>query len=421
MNEFSKVQVLSAKLEFFDQRFRVPMQLSSGLIEMITEARACVRVKVGHLEEEGRGSIYLSDLWAWPEPKLSHEERDVALRKQCEKLAMALPEIAGAPAHPLELGLRLHDFAASEQNSLPPLARALCSAPFDAAIHDAVGYATNRSAFALYDEVAPVPSADGYFQDGACQAISRVLRAPKNSLPGWWIINAHDDLDVELIEAIQKKGFSRFKIKLLGKDLDADAGRTDAVHRAALRRGVAAPRLSLDSNEAYGDADMTMQFLQRLQTTSPDAFAAVQYLEQPTSRDIQQHSFDWRNVTSLKPILLDEGLSSLHLLPLAEKQGWSGLALKTCKGHSFSLAAAAWAHERGMMLAMQDLTNPGIAAIHSWLFAAHLPVINGIELNSPQFTPQANQPWLPKLSGLFDVCGGRHVLNPNIPGLGSRI
>lgn len=70
---------------------------------------------------------------------------------------------------------------------------------------------------------------------------------------------------------------------------------------------------------------------------------------------------------------------------------------------------------------MQDLTNPGLAAIHSYLFASHLPVINGIELNSPQFTPQANEPWLPQLGSLFDVRDGRHRLNVAAQGLGSDV
>ena len=46
MSEPSKTQVLSAWVEFFDQKFRAPMRLSSGSIDTITEARATVRVKV---------------------------------------------------------------------------------------------------------------------------------------------------------------------------------------------------------------------------------------------------------------------------------------------------------------------------------------------------------------------------------------
>jgi hypothetical protein len=165
-----------------------------------------------------------------------------------------------------------------------------------------------------------------------------------------------------------------------------------------------------------------MEFLLALREKDHMAFDALEYLEQPTGRDITRHSFDWREVAQLKPVLLDEGLTDINLLPLALKQGWSGLALKTCKGHSFALCAAAWAHENGMVLSMQDLTNPGLSAIHSCLFAAHVPTINGVELNSPQYTPDANRDWLPRLASLFDPQDGCHSLpHMNPVGLGSSL
>ena len=65
------------------------------------------------------------------------------------------------------------------------------------------------------------------------------------------------------------------------------------------------------------------------------------------------------------------------------------------------LTAAAWAHSRGLLLSLQDLTNPGMALIHGALVGSHLPTINGAELNSPQFTPAANVDYIPRLSGLY--------------------
>lgn len=131
---------------------------------------------------------------------------------------------------------------------------------------------------------------------------------------------------------------------------------------------------------------------------------------------------DWQAVAQRKPVLLDEGLTSLDLLPTACKQHWSGLALKTCKGHSFSLVAAAWARENNLLLSLQDLTNPGYSAIHSFLFGAHLATFSGVELNSPQYTPAANQPWLPELSSLFEPRQGLHRLDlTTTPGLGSSL
>jgi hypothetical protein len=120
-------------------------------------------------------------------------------------------------------------------------------------------------------------------------------------------------------------------------------------------------------------------------------------------------------------VLLDEGLTSFELMVEARRQGWSGFALKTCKGHSFALTAAAWARQNGLQLSLQDLTNPGLSLIHAALFAAHVPTMNDVELNSPQFTPAANQAWLPRLAGLFDPHDGVHQLPETTPvGLGSQ-
>jgi hypothetical protein len=121
-------------------------------------------------------------------------------------------------------------------------------------------------------------------------------------------------------------------------------------------------------------------------------------------------------------VLLDEGLTELHLLGEAHRQGYSGFALKTCKGHSMLLVAAAWALRHGILLSLQDLTNPGLALIHAALVGSRLPTINGVELNSPQFTPAANQEFAARLPQLFEPRGGVHRLPERIPfGLGSNL
>lgn len=165
-----------------------------------------------------------------------------------------------------------------------------------------------------------------------------------------------------------------------------------------------------------------LDYLDRLRATAPDAFDALEYLEQPTVRDIVAHSNDWRPVARLKPVLLDEGLTGLDVPEEVVAQGWSGLALKTCKGHSFALAAAAWARERGMMVSLQDLTNPGLSAIHAALFASRVQTVNGVELNSPQYTPSADAEWLPRLAGLLEPRDGIHRLPDAVPvGPGSAL
>src|ERR1019366_10724536 len=123
------------------QPFAHPLVLSKGIINAVTQADAVVRVRVNGRETEGRGCIYLSDLWAWPDLRLSHENRDVAMRGYCERLAHRLPQLLAEASHPLSLGLRLPEQAvADEENKFDPhpplLARAISASIFAAAIHD---------------------------------------------------------------------------------------------------------------------------------------------------------------------------------------------------------------------------------------------------------------------------------------------
>lgn len=420
------VQVAAAEVEFFHRSFLKPLQLSSGTISEITEARASVTVCVGGKEATGRGAVYLSDLWAWREGALTHTERDQALRRLCADIAAALPAIsAEIHGHPLELGLRLQQHVTTLSIPTHPsaLARLMCASPFDAAIHDAAGYALNRSAFDFYRDPAPLPSADRYFMEGnACAAIQAAIQPPQTALDAWLIVGPSDSLDEEIAPWVRDRRYRCFKLKTLGRDANQDAERTAEVFRKVREFGVAAPRLSVDSNEAHSDPESVEEFLKRLQERDREAFAALEYLEQPISRAVPFSKQDWRGVARLKPVVLDEGLTDPALLAEAVAAGWSGFALKTCKGHSFSLLTAAWARQRGLLLTMQDLTNPGLAAIHSALFASRIHPQNGIELNSPQHTPSANAAWLPGLAPLLAPNDGYHRVPAEPPlGLGSRL
>lgn len=420
-----KTRILRAAVEFTTQPFARPLQLSSGVITEITEARARVRVRVGDTEAEGRGSIYLSDLWAWPGGALDHRAKDAAMRALCETFAGNLRDCcAGEESHPLELGMRLHEHAGGMTSEVPLLARAVCASPFDAAVHDAAGVALGVSAFDLFTEDFAAPSADALFAGrSAAAAIRKIIRPPQLRLPAWWVVSAReDDLRETVRPAVEKSGYACFKVKVLGKDNARDAERVAEIHRAALSWGIARPRICVDSNEANPDAAAVADFLDRLEQHDRGAFAALEYLEQPTARDIEAAPFDWRDTAARKPVLLDEGLTGTGLLETAREQGWSGFALKTCKGHSFALVCAAWARENDLLISLQDLTNPGCSAVHAALFASQIKTINGVELNSPQFTPAANVACSEDAEGIFAPRDGVHILpSKTPPGLGTNL
>ena len=410
--------ILDAEVTFLEQPFVSPLIISSGAIHVITEATATVTVDVDGRRARGHGSIYLSDLWAWPDPLRSHADRDAALRDLCRACAADLPSLCGGkPAHPLELGLRLHDAVCSAETP-PVLARAMAVSPFDAAIHDAVGRAVGRSAFTFYDTAVSLPSADAHFDGPAWRAIRDSIMPPKRRLRAWYLVGKNDGPE-QIRPWVQDRGYRCLKLKLLARDPAEDAARTAEVYRIARALGVEQVALSVDTNEANPDAASVMAYLGELHARDPAAYTALAYLEQPTGRDIKAHAFDWRATAARRPVMLDEGLTSLDMMPLAREQGWSGFALKTCKGHSFALVAAAWARRHRMLVSLQDLTNAGVAMIHAAWFAAHVPMINDVELNSPQFTPQANGAWSDRLPGLFDPRDGVHLLPEEVPvGLG---
>jgi L-alanine-DL-glutamate epimerase-like enolase superfamily enzyme len=299
----------------------------------------------------------------------------------------------------------------------------MCASPFDAAIHDAAGQALGRSAFALYEDAVELPSADAYFpDDSACDAVRKIIRQPRLELPAWYIVGMDESLEGTLVPAIRRHGYRCFKLKLTGRDNARDVARTIEVYRTSRANASIQVRLTVDTNEANPSVESVVEYLERLNASDSDAFSALEYLEQPTSRDIRKHPFDWRPVAKYVPVMIDEGLTDLTVLAEASRQGYSGLALKTCKGHSMLLVSAAWALRHGMSISLQDLTNPGISLIHGALVGAYLPTINGAELNSPQFTPVANQEFVDRLPELFDPRGDVHRLPRNMPaGLGSDL
>ncbi|HUU95484.1 MAG TPA: hypothetical protein VM487_07075 [Phycisphaerae bacterium] len=80
-------KIVDAEVAFEYQRLKTPLRLSSGPITELTQATATVAVDVGGRRGVGRGAVYLSDLWAWPDRELSHDERDRMLREFCREIA----------------------------------------------------------------------------------------------------------------------------------------------------------------------------------------------------------------------------------------------------------------------------------------------------------------------------------------------
>jgi hypothetical protein len=123
-------------------------------------------------------------------------------------------------------------------------------------------------------------------------------------------------------------------------------------------------------------------------------------------------------VAAIKPVVIDESLTEKEALMLAREMGYTGTALKACKGQAQALLMAAVAQKYKMFLCVQDLTCPGASLIHSAGLAAHVPGVAAIEANSRQYVPVANKGWDKRFPEIFVVKNGQmRTAVLNRPGL----
>src|SRR5262249_14557582 len=153
-----------------------------------------------------------------------------------------------------------------------------------------------------------------------------------------------------LPEWINFNGLTHLKIKLNGDDLGWDVERVVGVDRVAeetqRQRGVRTWYYSLDFNERCQDVGYLLEFLHLIQGRTLAGYQRVQYIEQPTARDLKANRHNvMHEAAKLKPVVIDESLIDLESLHLAREMGYSGAALKACKGQGASLLLAAAAQK----------------------------------------------------------------------------
>jgi hypothetical protein len=221
-------------------------------------------------------------------------------------------------------------------------------------------------------------------------------------------VKLDDALPQSLPDWIRFNGLQRIKIKLQGEDLQWDIERTLAVDEVARATKPDTDwKYCADFNERCPNVEYVLEYLRKVEEKSPACFTAIQYVEQPTSRDLRAlPRVDMHAANKLRPIVVDEALTDLDSLLEARELGYTGLALKACKGQSHSVLFAAAARKYGMFLTVQDLTCPGAALVHSAGIAAWVPGTAGVEANARQYLPAANEPWAEKLPGLFKITDG---------------
>ncbi len=440
------IRVKELRISYEDFPYRTPYEFGGRSVDRETLLNVqCTVETINGRVAKGFGSMVMGNEWSFPSKTLSYDTTLGAMRRLAERIGKITTGYT-EPGHPIDINFVLEPeylkAAAGVTQEMhldqpiPKLFTLVSASPFDAAIHDAFGKAHHLNCYLTYGpEFMSHDLAHYLAPEFKGKYPSRyLLRVPQ---PWLWCNNSvgesdpidasevkkwlHDGLPNTLAQWIDADGLTHFKIKL-GITLERDIARMLHIDRvvteAETRRGVHQWYYSLDFNEQCPNADYLIEFLRRIKEASSGGYDRITYIEQPESRDLvatpAQLLF---KVSKLKPVTMDESLTGFDALLRGRKIGYTGVALKACKGQSQSMLLNAAAQKFKMYMTAQDLTCPGASLIQSAGIAAHVPQIDTLESNAREYVPAANRPWLKKFPGLFEVRDGK-LHTAKLTGLG---
>ncbi len=429
-----RIREVQSATEYF--AYRSPMKFGGRVMNSVVllHVTATVETRDGRVGT-GRGSMTMGNVWGWPSAVVSADKTLEAMIRMGERVAERANHCT-LTGHPLEITheyAKTYDAVAAEcvetlslAERMPKLAQLVAASPFEAAVFDAYGKTLGENSYNLLS--SEYCNADLGFYLGAEFAgeyLDRyTLRKPKPLMPLYHLVGAldpltdgdiakrlNDGLPETLGEWINADGLTHLKIKLNGDDLAWDVERVCAIDAVAeetiANRGVKDWCYSADFNEKCGSVEYVIDFLKRIGEKSPMAVRRMQYVEQPTSRDLKSHPENrMHKAAAIKPVVTDEALIDFDSLLLSREQGYSGVALKACKGHGEALLMGAAAQKFGMFLCVQDLTCPGASFLHSATLSARMPTVAAIEGNARQYCPAANAGWDAEYPGMFRITDG---------------
>ena len=427
-----RIEDLSFSYEEF--LYRTPYKFGGVPVDRATILNVKVTVSTRNgRTATGMGSMPLGNVWAFPSRELPYQTTLGAMKSLAERIAKVTVNFRDY-GHPIEINHQLEPVYLEEARTLsqqlklsspiPKLATLVTASAFDAALHDAYGRAHRLSCYQTYSPEMMNGDLGRYLgKEFSGEGLPGYLRrAPVGRLalfhsvggadpvlPSEVAIRLNDGMPETLAEWIRYNGLTHLKIKLQGEDLAWDIDRVVKVDRVAGEtRPDVAWRYCVDFNERCPNVEYVLEFLRQVKEKTPRGFERILYLEQPTARDLAANRQNvMHEAAKLRPVVIDESLVDLESLKLAREMGYTGVALKACKGQSQAMLMAAAARKYGMFLTVQDLTCPGAALIHSVGIAAHVPGVAGVEANARQYMPAANRPWEAKYPGIFRITDGQ--------------
>ena len=430
------IRIDDVAFQYEDWLYRTPIKFGGVALDRATLVNVTMHVstKAGK-KAKGFGSMPLGNVWSFPSKKLNYDQTLAAMKALTERVAKLTAQHKDY-GHPIDLTWALEPAyaqAATEVSKelnlaekIPVLCTLVVASPFDAALHDAFGKLHGLNCYHTYGPDFMSHDLGHYLgKDFLGESLERFVRkAPQPRMPLYHLIGALDPLEDKdivkrigdglpetLPEWIRHDGLTHLKIKLNGENLAWDVDRVVNVDRVAeatqRERGVTRWCYSLDFNEKCPNVAYLLDFLHQVQERRPEGFARIQYIEQPTARDLKANRQNvMHEAAKIRPVVIDESLLDLESLLMAREMGYTGAALKACKGQSQSLVLAAAAQKFGMFLCVQDLTCPGASLIQSASLAAHVPGVAAIESNARQYCPASNRPWESRFPGMFRITDG---------------
>lgn len=437
MSKATDIRILSAACAVESLQYRAPLKFGGRVIDktLLLNVDVEVESRDGKRHASGFGGMPLGNIWAWPSEKVTPEQAETAMTRFAEEVVDLANECSEF-GHPIDLVYHLsaeYDHLAKQLATqlklgepIPELARLVAASPFDAALHDAYGRLHNLNSFDVLTSKFMNHDLSEYLDiEFKGEYLDKyTLRQPTPRMPLYHLVGALDpltDADITkkigdslpetLPQWIAYNGLTHMKIKLAGDNFDWDVERTLAVNRVAeeaqAKRGCQQWFYSVDFNEKCQSAEYVVDYLNQIKSKSPATFDRIQYVEQPTHRDLKAHPENKMHEASrIKPVVIDESLVDYDSLLLARDQGYTGVALKACKGQTETLLLGAAAQKYKMFLCVQDLTCPGYSFLHSASIAAHLPGVAAIEGNARQYCPAGNKPWVKRFPTMFEITDG---------------
>jgi L-alanine-DL-glutamate epimerase-like enolase superfamily enzyme len=429
-----RLKEVTSQTERFE--YRSPIKFGGRVVNdvVLLHVTAEVETRDGR-RGRGFGSMPMGNIWAWPSKVNSADATLAAMIALGTRLVQEANQYPSF-GHPLEI---THELAKTYQSaanavtgaaglaeSMPRLAQLVAASPLEAAIHDAYGKTLGANSYNLLgSEFVNCDLATYLTPEFAGEYLDQyTLRQPKPSMPLYHLVGALDaltDADVTtrlndgmpetLPEWIAYNGLTHLKIKLNGDDLRWDVDRVVMIDRVAAEaqaaRGCSDWYYSADFNEKCANVEYVLDFLGQISDRAPAALSRLQYIEQPTNRDLRSNPENkMHRAARIKPVVIDESLVDFDCLQLSRELGYSGVALKACKGHTEALLMGAAAQKYKMFLCVQDLTCPGASFLHSASLSARIPTVAAIEGNGRQYCPAANRGWDVRFPTMFQVKDG---------------